>query len=99
MTRRHIIRPGIEALADSPIVEIFREGFRVPGLIPMWSGEPDVPTPHFICEAASRAMFAGRTFYSDNRGTPALRTALIAYHRRLYGVDIPMTAWPSPIPA
>ncbi len=84
-----IIRPGIEALEDSPILDIFREGFRVPGIIPMWAGEPDVPTPHFICEAASRAMFEGRTFYSDNRGTPALRRALIDYHRRLYGIDIP----------
>ncbi len=84
-----VIRPAIERLEDSPILDIFREGVRVPGLIPMWSGEPDVPTPAFICEAASRAMFAGRTFYSDNRGTPALRAALIGYHRRLYGVAIP----------
>ncbi len=83
-----VIRPGIEALEDSPILEIFREGFRVPGLIPMWAGEPDVPTPRFICEAASQALFEGRTFYSDNRGTPRLRAALADYHRRLYGVDI-----------
>ncbi len=84
-----VIRSGIEALEDSPIIEIFREGFRVPGLIALWAGEPDVPTPHFICEAAHRAMLEGRTFYSDNRGTPALRAALAAYHRRLHGVDIP----------
>ena len=83
-----VIRHGVEALEDSPILGIFREGFRVPGLIPMWSGEPDVPTPHFICEAASRAMFDGRTFYSDNRGTPALRASIAGYHRRLYGVDV-----------
>ncbi len=84
-----VIRPGIEMLEDSPIVEVFREGFRLPGLIALWAGEADVPTPHFICEAASRALFAGKTFYSDNRGTPALRGALIDYHERLYGVRIP----------
>ena len=83
-----IIRPAIEALQDSPILDIFREGFRIPGIIPMWAGEPDVPTPRFICEAAAQAMFAGRTFYSDNRGLPELRQALIGYHRRLYGVVI-----------
>jgi aspartate aminotransferase len=83
-----IIRAGIEALEDSPILEIFRAGFRVDGLIPMWAGEPDVPTPRFICAAASEALFAGRTFYSDNRGTPALRSALAGYHRRLYAVEI-----------
>jgi len=60
----------------------------VPGLIPMWAGEPDVPTPAFICDAATRALAEGRTFYSDNRGTPALRAAIAAYHRRIFGVDI-----------
>jgi aspartate/methionine/tyrosine aminotransferase len=83
-----VIRPGIEALADSPILQVFREGFGRSGLIPMWAGEPDVPTPHFICEAASRALFAGRTYYSQDRGTHALRSALIDYHRRLYGVEL-----------
>jgi aspartate/methionine/tyrosine aminotransferase len=83
-----VIRPGIDQLADSPILDIFRLGHGRPGLIPLWSGEPDLPTPHFICEATSEALFAGRTFYSDNRGTPALRAALIGYHRRLYGIEI-----------
>jgi aspartate/methionine/tyrosine aminotransferase len=87
-TGKTILRPGIDALEDSPIMEIFREGFRVPGLIALWAGEPDVPTAAFICEAASRAMAEGRTFYSDNRGTPALRAALAAYHRRHFGVAV-----------
>ncbi len=83
-----VIRPAIEALEDSPIVQIFRLGFDVPDLIAMWAGEPDVPTPHFICEAASQSLFAGRTFYSANRGLPALRSALRDYHHRIQGVDI-----------
>jgi aspartate/methionine/tyrosine aminotransferase len=83
-----IIRPGIDTLEDSPILAIFREGFRVPGIIPMWAGEPDVPTPQFICDAASRALAEGRTFYSDNRGTPATRQAIAAYHRRIFNVAI-----------
>ena len=83
-----IIRAGIQDLQDSPILDMFREGFRVPGLIPLWAGEPDVPTPAFICEAATRALADGRTFYSDNRGTPATRAAIAAYHKRIFGVDI-----------
>jgi aspartate/methionine/tyrosine aminotransferase len=83
-----IIRYGIEDLRDSPILDIFREGFHVPGLIAMWAGEPDMPTPAFICEAASRALAEGRTFYSDNRGTPATRAAIAAYHKRVFGTDI-----------
>ena len=87
-TRPGIIRPAIEALEDSPIIEIFREGFRVPGLIAMWAGEPDVPTADFICKATTDALAEGRTFYSDNRGTPALRQALAAYHHRHFGVTV-----------
>ena len=82
------IRPAIQALEDSPILDVAREGFYLPDVIRMWAGEPDVPTPRFICEAASAAMFAGKTFYSDNRGTRELRRALIDYHRRLWGVEI-----------
>jgi aspartate/methionine/tyrosine aminotransferase len=83
-----VIRAEIEALEDSPIIEVFREGFEMPGVIPMWAGEPDVPTPAFICDAASRALSAGHTFYAQNRGIPSLRAALAAYHRRVHGVDI-----------
>ncbi len=83
-----VIRPGIEQLEDSPIIEVFREGFGVPDVLAMWAGEFDVPTPRFICEAASQSLFAGNTFYSHNRGLPALRRALIDYHRRLWGVEI-----------
>jgi aspartate aminotransferase len=84
-----VIRQSIETLEDSPIVEVFREGFHLPDLIAMWAGEPDVPTPAFICEAASKALHEGRTFYTPNRGVAPLREALIRYHRRLYGVEIP----------
>ena len=55
----------------------------------MFGGESDIPTPAFICDAAARAMAQGRTFYGPNRGMPALREALIAYNKRLYGIDLP----------
>jgi len=84
-----VIRQRIETLEDSPIVDVFRAGLGRPDVIPMWAGEPDVPTPAFICDAASAALRAGRTFYSYNRGTPALRQALIAYHRRMWDIDLP----------
>ncbi len=84
-----VIRQQIEELEDSPILDVFRSGLGRPGLIAMWAGEPDVPTPDFICDAASRALREGRTFYSHNRGLPELRAALTAYHRRLWNVAIP----------
>ncbi len=76
-----------EALDAPPsgILEVFRRGHGRPGLIPMWAGEGDLPTPQFICDAATRALAAGETFYTDNAGIPALREALARYHDRVYG--------------
>jgi aspartate/methionine/tyrosine aminotransferase len=45
-------------------------------LISLMRGEPDFPTPPHIVEAAARALRDGRTSYPDNRGEPALRTAI-----------------------
>ncbi|WP_209424383.1 pyridoxal phosphate-dependent aminotransferase [Pararhodobacter sp. SW119] len=39
-------------------------------------GEPDVPTPQDLIEAATRAMQAGRTGYSNGQGEDALLKAL-----------------------
>jgi aspartate/methionine/tyrosine aminotransferase len=83
-----LIREAITTLEDSPIIEVWRMGFTVPNVIGMWAGEPDVPTPPFICEAASHALAQGHTFYSANRGIPELRAALAAYYHRLYGLRI-----------
>ncbi|WP_119303473.1 pyridoxal phosphate-dependent aminotransferase [Dongia deserti] len=82
------IRPDIASLEESQIVEVWRMGFDIPDVIGMWVGQGDLPTPRFICDAASRALAAGDTFYTHKRGIPALRQALIDYHRDLYGVEI-----------
>jgi aspartate/methionine/tyrosine aminotransferase len=52
---------------------------------PLWAGEGDLPTPPFIAEAATRALAAGETFYTRQRGIPELREALARYHSWLYG--------------
>jgi aspartate/methionine/tyrosine aminotransferase len=84
-----LIRPEIEQLDDSPIVEVWRMGYGNPDVIAMFAGESDVPTPAFICDATSKALAEGRTFYTPNRGIQPLREALIAYNKRLYGIDLP----------
>jgi aspartate aminotransferase len=84
-----LIRHDIEVLEDSPIVDVWRLGYGRPEVIGMFAGEPDVPTPEFICQAASRALFEGKTFYSPNRGIIELREALGDYLRAVYGVTIP----------
>ena len=58
------------------------------GLIPLWFGEPDVPTPEFIIEPAHKAMLAGKTTYVEGLGKPWLREAIAGYMSSLYGVKI-----------
>ena len=82
------IRADIEAMPDSPILEVWRMGVTIPGVIGLWAGEPDVPTPQFICDAATAALNAGKTFYTHNRGIPELREAIARYLNRLYGANI-----------
>jgi aspartate/methionine/tyrosine aminotransferase len=82
------IRPQIEELEDSKIVDVWRRGFGKPGLIMMGVGEGDLPTPKFIADAAYQAMIGGETFYTYKRGIPELRKSLAGYHKRNWGVEI-----------
>ena len=72
---------------DSGIVEVFNYGRGRPGLIPLWAGEGDLPTPQFIADATNRSLAAGETFYTYQRGIPELRSALARYHTRQFGRD------------
>lgn len=83
-----LVRPAIAQLEDSPIVEVWRMGRDRSDVIGLWAGESDLPTPDFICQAAARALAAGHTFYTDNRGIPALRAALADYYRAHWNVEI-----------
>jgi aspartate/methionine/tyrosine aminotransferase len=78
------IRPEALAAPESGIVEVFNYGRGREGLIPLWVGEGDLPTPDFICRAANASLAAGETFYEAQRGHPALREAISRYMSRLY---------------
>src|SRR5688572_12736003 len=80
------IRPAARNMELSGIVEAMKHGFGREGLIPLWAGEGDLPTPDFICEAATRSLKAGETFYTWQRGIPELRAALAHYHATHYGI-------------
>lgn len=54
-------------------------------IIGMTIGEPDVPTPPELVEAAAAAMRRGRTAYSDGRGEAGLRNALAERYSRTAG--------------
>lgn len=79
------LKPAAVALPESGIVRVMNYGLERKGLIPLWAGEGDVPTPDFISDAAHRSMLAGETFYTHQRGIPELREAIARYLERLYG--------------
>jgi len=80
-----LIRPAMRDVATSGIVEVFNYGRGRQGLIPLWVGEGDLPTPPFICEAAKTSLDRGETFYTWQNGVPELRDAIAAYMTRVYG--------------
>lgn len=50
-------------------------------------GEPDLPTPAPICEAAVRALAGGSTHYTANQGSASLRAKLAAYEAKTRQLD------------
>jgi len=79
------LRPEARNAPESGIVEVVNHGRLKPGLIPLWVGEGDLPTPDFIVRAANKSLAEGETFYTWQRGIPELREALARYHTALYG--------------
>ena len=82
------VRPRIRNLSASLIAEVAVLGMGDPEVLPLWFGEGDLPTPRFITEAASRALVAGETFYTFERGIPALRQTLAEYETRLHAKPV-----------
>jgi aspartate aminotransferase len=82
------LRPNIAGLPSSKIREIADAGIGRADLIPLWFGEPDTPTPPFICNAAACALAAGDTFYQPNAGIQELRATIAEYMNGLYGARL-----------
>ena len=79
------IQPAARAIELSGIVEVFDYGRDRQGLIPLWVGEGDLPTPQFIIAAAKASLDRGETFYTHQAGIPELREAIASYMTRVYG--------------
>ncbi len=82
------LSPRALAAPESGIVEVITYARDREGLIPLWAGEGDLPSPDFINRAASEALLAGETFYTFQRGIPELRDALSRYYARHFAVSL-----------
>ncbi|OOO25105.1 pyridoxal phosphate-dependent aminotransferase [Rhizobium sophoriradicis] len=84
------LSPRALAAPESGIVEVVNYARGREGLLPLWVGEGDLPTPDFISRAAMEALAAGETFYTWQRGIPKLRQALSDYYFRHFSVRLPV---------
>lgn len=82
------IRANALAAPTSGIVEVFDYGRNHEGLLPLWVGEGDLPTPEFIARAAQASLEDGETFYTYQAGIPPLREAISGYLSALYAMPV-----------
>ena len=77
----------ISGPSSSPFRTLLRAVEQRPDVVTLGRGEPDMPTPHHIIDAAKRALDDGRTTYSNPAGLPQLRAAIADKLRRENGVE------------
>ncbi len=88
MRARNGLRHSIELLPGSLIRHVAEPHMGKEGLVRLWFGEPDVPTPQFIKDAATAALDDNHVFYAQNRGVPLLRQTISDYASSLHGYPI-----------
>jgi hypothetical protein len=76
------------AVPPSRIRELAELAMSMDGVLKLYFGESNLPTPDFIKRAAQKAMADGFTFYTENAGLPSLRKALARYYLELHGVEL-----------
>ena len=79
---------SVENVPHSRIRELAEIAISMDGVLRLYFGESNLPTPDYIKQAAIRAMQDGYTFYTENAGLPSLRRAIAENYRRLHAVDL-----------
>src|SRR5260221_8922225 len=72
----------------SRIRELAEIAMGMDGVLKLYFGESNIPTPEFIKRAAQKAMADGYTFYTENAGMPSTRGALARYYQEIHGVTL-----------
>jgi aspartate/methionine/tyrosine aminotransferase len=84
--------PGIAQSVDivprSRIRELAEIAMSMDGVLRLYFGESNLPTPEYIKHAAVRAMENGFTFYTENAGLPSLRRAIAQNYAALHRVEL-----------
>jgi len=79
---------SVENVPHSRIRELAEIAMSMDGVLRLYFGESNLPTPGYIKRAAIRALEDGYTFYTENAGLPTLRRAIAENYRRLHAVEL-----------
>jgi aspartate aminotransferase len=82
------VAQSVHQVPHSRIRELAEIAMSMDGVLRLYFGESNLPTPDYIKEAAVRAMHEGFTFYTENAGLPSTRRALADYYRCMQGVEL-----------
>src|SRR5271157_4451327 len=82
------VASSVERVPRSRIRELAEIAMGMDGVLRLYFGESNLPTPDYIKQAAVRAMQDGFTFYTENAGLPSLRRAIAENYRRLQSVEL-----------
>src|SRR6476661_4052058 len=79
---------SVENVPHSRIRELAEIAMSMDGVLKLYFGESNLPTPEFIKRAAQKAMADGFTYYTENAGLPSTRKALARYYQETHGVTL-----------
>ena len=82
------IASSVESVPRSRIRELAEIAMSMDGVLRLYFGESNLPTPDYIKQAAIRAMQDGYTFYTETAGLPSPRRAIADQYRALHNVEL-----------
>jgi hypothetical protein len=82
------VAPSALNVPHSRIRELAEIAMSMDGVLRLYFGESNIPTPEYIKRAAQKAMADGFTFYTENAGLPSTRGSLARYYQELHGVEL-----------
>lgn len=79
---------SVQDVPHSRIRELAEVAMSMDGVLRLYFGESNLPTPDYIKQAAIRALADGYTFYTENAGLPSLRRAIAGHYQKWHGVEL-----------
>jgi aspartate/methionine/tyrosine aminotransferase len=82
------IAESVVNVPHSRIRELAEVAMSMDGVLKLYFGESNLPTPEYIKRAAAKAMAEGFTYYTENAGLPSLRRAIAGHYEKFHGVTL-----------